>query len=159
MAECVIFVGLPGSGKTTFYRERFAQTHDCISKDAMPNTRNREGRQRELLRQALAAGRSVVIDNTNPAQTDRAPLIEIARSHAAAVVGYVFAATTREAIARNSRREGKGRVPNVAIFTTAKRFQRPTFDEGFDRLYGVQALDNMQFAVREVTREPQDESR
>lgn len=152
MAECVIFVGLPGSGKTTFYRERFAGTHAHISKDAFPHARNREARQRELLRHALAAGRPVVVDNTNPARADRAALIEIARAHGAEIVGYMFNASTREAVARNSRREGKARVPNVAIFAAAKRLERPSFDEGFDRLYEVQALDGLQFEVREATR-------
>jgi len=153
MAECVIFVGLPGSGKTTFYRERFAGTHVHVSKDAMPNVKGRDSRQRDLVQQALAAGRSVVVDNTNPAHADRAALIAVARAHGADVVGYVFTATTREAIARNSRREGKSKVPNVAIFTTAKRLQPPVFDEGFDRLHDVRALDDMQFEVRERQRD------
>ena len=32
----MILVGLPGAGKTTFYRERFAATHRHVSKDLMP---------------------------------------------------------------------------------------------------------------------------
>ena len=152
MAECVIFVGLPGSGKTTFYRERFAQTHAHVSKDAMPQAKDRGARQREMVQRALKAGQSVVVDNTSPARRDRQPIIETARACGADVIGYVFTASTREAIARNSAREGKAQVPKVAIFTAAKRFERPLFEEGFDRLFDVRALDNLQFDVRELPR-------
>ena len=35
---------------------------------------------------------------------------------------------------RNRQREGKGRVPDVAIFTTRKKLVPPTLDEGFDEV-------------------------
>jgi len=34
-----MLIGLPGAGKTTFFRERFAATHDHVSKDALRHTR------------------------------------------------------------------------------------------------------------------------
>jgi hypothetical protein len=46
--ELVILTGLQAAGKTTFYRERFAATHVHISKDAWPNARKKEARQRRL---------------------------------------------------------------------------------------------------------------
>jgi predicted kinase len=138
--ECIIFVGLPASGKTTFYQRRFADTHQHISKDRWPNSASKDRRQAEELRAALARGRSVVIDNTNPAPADRAPVIALAREYDARVLGYYFTATTREAVGRNRGREGKARVPDVAIFTRAKRLSKPTLAEGFDELYAV-AID------------------
>ena len=137
---CVVFVGLPGSGKTTFYRTHFAGTHELISKDAFPNAKDRERRQRELLQQALRAGRSVVIDNTNPRVEDRAPIIALARSYGAEVIGYFFDVSTRESVARNEARQGASKVPRVAIFTVAKRLRAPTYQEGFDRLFRVRPL-------------------
>ena len=83
------------------------------------------------------AARSVVVDNTNPTAADRALVIAAARDHGARVIGYYFAAEPREAIGRNRGREGKARVPNVAIFTTAKRMLVPAPSEGFDELYRV----------------------
>jgi predicted kinase len=41
--ECVILIGLPASGKSTFFRERFAATHDHVSKDLLRNNRSRSG--------------------------------------------------------------------------------------------------------------------
>ena len=37
--ELVILVGLPGSGKTTFYQSRFAETHAHVSKDLLRDRR------------------------------------------------------------------------------------------------------------------------
>jgi predicted kinase len=135
--ECAILVGLPAAGKTTFYRERLAGTHDHVSKDLMRNNRRPQRRQEELIVEAFAAGRSVAIDNTNPSAAVRAPLIALARAHGAEVVGYFFPAEAKDALRRNRLREGHERVPDVAIFTTRKRLAPPSYEEGFDRVYVV----------------------
>src|SRR4051794_26884574 len=130
VAECVILVGLPASGKTTFYRERLAATHDHVSKDAMRHNRRPQRRQEQLLARSLADGRSVVIDNTNPSAAVRAPLIALARANGAAVVGYMFRTDAGDALRRNRAREGRHRVPDVAIFATRKQLEPPSYDEG-----------------------------
>jgi predicted kinase len=151
VAECVIFIGLPASGKTTFYQRRFAETHRHISKDHWPKASNKDTRQAEAMRTALAGGQSVVIDNTNPSAADRSPAIALAREYGARVVGYFFKATTREAVGRNRGREGKARVPDVAIFTAAKRLALPAAEEGFDELYAVSIASDGDFMVQPVT--------
>src|ERR1041384_8342092 len=135
--ECVILIGLPAAGKSTFFRERFAATHDHVSKDVLRSNKHPQRRQERLIAESLAAGRSVVVDNTNPSATVRAPLIEIARKYGAEVVGYFFVTEAGDALRRNRAREGRDRVPDVAIFTTRKRLEPPTEAEGFDRLYVV----------------------
>jgi predicted kinase len=137
VAECVIFIGLPASGKTTFFQQRFSDTHRHISKDHWPTASNKDARQAVLITDALSHGISIVVDNTNPSIHDRTAIITLARAHGARVVGYYFTATTREAVGRNRGREGKQRVPDVAIFAKAKQMVRPTGSEGFDELYTV----------------------
>src|SRR5437763_15746615 len=88
--ECVILIGVPGAGKTTFYRERCAATHVHISKDLWPNAGKRDAWQQKLIGEMLAAGSSVVVDNTNPSVAERAVLIQLARNLRARVVGYFF---------------------------------------------------------------------
>jgi predicted kinase len=146
--EAVIFVGLPAAGKTTFYQQRFAATHVHVSKDLWPKSADKAARQARELNATLAAGRSVVVDNTNPTAADRALVIAAAREHGARVIGYYFAAEPGEAIGRNRGREGKARVPNVAIFTTAKRMVLPARSEGFDELYEVRIAGDGGFEVK-----------
>ena len=151
MADCVIFIGLPASGKTTFYQRRFAETHRHISKDHWPNASNKDSRQAEAMRAALTRGDSVVIDNTNPSPVDRARAIALARQHGARLIGYYFTATTREAVGRNRGRERTARVPDVAVFTSAKRMTSPTVEEGFDELYSVSIAPDGDFTVQPMT--------
>ena len=135
--EVVILVGLPGAGKSTFARASFP-AHVHISKDAFPpGARDKQARQDAALRAALAAGRAVVIDNTNVTPADRAAIITIAREYGARVIGYYLEVSTREAIARNERRDGRAKVPKVAIFTSAKRLVPPSLAEGFDALHTI----------------------
>jgi predicted kinase len=146
-AELVILVGLQASGKSTFFREQFAATHEHVSKDLLRNNRTRNRRQRELIEAALWAGRPVVVDNTNPAVDDRWPLVELGREFGARIVGYYFESGVRECLARNARRECKARVPDVAIYATAKRLVPPSRAEGFDELLYVR-LNDSTFEVR-----------
>lgn len=147
--ECVVFVGLQASGKTAFYRRRFAATHEHVSKDDFPHARHRDVRQLALVDAALAAGRSVVIDNTNPTPDDRHELIALARVRGARIVAYYFGSTRRESLGRNRRREGKARVPDIAILATAKRLVPPALAEGFDEIHHVCLTEAGEFEVRD----------
>lgn len=139
--ECVILIGLPAAGKSSFYRERFAATHDHVSKDLMRHTRRPQRRQEQLVAQSLSSGRPVVVDNTNPSVAARAPLIAVARAHGAEVIGYYFPTEAADALRRNRAREGRERVPDVAIFASRKRLEPPSRVEGFDRLFVVRLIE------------------
>ena len=137
--ECIILVGLPGAGKTTFVRQRYP-SYAHISKDTLP-TGNKQAGQDAALRRSLAEGHSVIVDNTNVSPAERAAVIAIARTFDARVIGYYVEASTREAVARNERRTGRAKVPKVAIFTCAKRLVPPALEEGFDEIHTVRAQD------------------
>lgn len=132
--ELIVFVGVQAAGKSTYYRAHLAATHVHVSKDLMPNTRNRDAKQTAMITQALAAGRSVVVDNTNPTPLVRAPLIALGKTLGARVAAYYFEVPPKVAAARNRLREGKARVPDVVIFVTAKKLVPPSLDEGFDEV-------------------------
>ncbi|CAA9465915.1 MAG: polynucleotide kinase 3-phosphatase-like [uncultured Rubrobacteraceae bacterium] len=138
---------MQASGKSTFYRERFAATHEHVSKDLFRHNKNRGRRQARLVEAALRDGRSVVVDNTNPTLEDRKPLIELAREHGARAIAYSFESGPRDSRERNGRREGRARVPDVAIFATAKKLVPPSRSEGFDGAYRVRILEGSGFEV------------
>jgi predicted kinase len=151
--ELVIFVGLQASGKTTFFRERFAATHEHVSRDLFPNNRDRTGRQEQLIEAALGAGSPVVVDNTNPSVEDRLILIELGREFGARIVGCYFDSRVHQGIERNRLRAGKEKVPDVAIYATAKKLVPPSYPEGFDELVTVRITEDSAFEVRA---EPRD---
>ncbi len=149
--ELIVLVGLQGSGKTTFFRERFAATHEHVSKDNFRNNARPARRQRQLIGEAFTAGRSLVVDNTNSTTADRAELIELGRAAGAAVLCYFFPPDLEASLRRNALREGKARVPDHAVRITAARLEPTTTAEGFDRLFRVRPVEGGGFEVVEVT--------
>ncbi|ATB28205.1 AAA family ATPase [Melittangium boletus] len=147
--ELVLFIGLQGSGKSGFYRERFAATHVHVSKDLWPNARRREARQQRLIDEALARGQSVVVDNTLPRVEDRGPLIAIGRARGARVVGYFFAPDLEACLARNAARVGRARVEDKVLHITLHQLRAPSFAEGFDALFRVRLAPESGFVVRD----------
>jgi predicted kinase len=141
--EAVIFIGIQGSGKSSFFRERFFDSHVRINLD-MLRTRRRE---ELLLTACLAAGQSFVIDNTNPLPADRGGYIERARAAGFRTVAYFFDSSLREAIQRNNLRAGKQKVPAPAVAATFKKLVPPSSDEGFDEIYNVKLIADSGFVV------------
>jgi predicted kinase len=127
-------VGLQGCGKTTWVLEHLAGSHTVVSKDHWPRARRREARQQRVVAELLAAGSSVVVDNTNASAAERAPLVAAARA-AGVPVRAVWIDTPRQVCEeRNAARDGRHRVPLVGLLATRGRFAPPSGEEGFDRV-------------------------
>ena len=148
--EAVIFIGIQGSGKSSFFRERFFDSHVRINLD-MLRTRRRE----ELLVAAcLQGGQPFVVDNTNPLPSDRERYLVPARTGGFRAVAYFFDASLREAMQRNNLRTGKRKVPGPAVVAAFKKLVPPSADEGFDEIYIVKLTAEHGFVV--ARNSPQD---
>jgi predicted kinase len=145
--EAIVLIGLQGSGKSSFYQHRFFSSHLRINLD-MLRTRHRE---RLLLRACIEMQQHFVVDNTNVTIAERARYLQAAQPAGFRVIGYFFQPDIRACIARNRQRTGRERVPDNAIFGTAKRLQAPTLGEGFDALYSVELNPQQQFTVTDWT--------
>jgi predicted kinase len=143
--QAVIFVGLQGAGKSTFYKRRFFSTHMRINLD-MLNTRNRE---QKLFQACIDTLTPVVVDNTNPTRDNRRVYIEPAKAAGFRVIGYYFQSKVDDCKRRNAERVGSEQVPMVAILGTAGRMEIPKKDEGFEELYYVRIDDAGGFVIEE----------
>ena len=141
--EAVIFIGLQGAGKSTFYKERFFDTHLRISLD-MLKTRHRE---KLLLMTCVETGQRFVVDNTNPTRAERAVYLRAAKDAGFRVVGYYFQSRVEDCRRRNEQRPAGRQVPLRGLLGTAGRMELPSPDEGFDELHYVRIEEGGGFVV------------
>ena len=98
--ELVLFIGIPATGKSSFYRERFFRTHVRLNLDMLKSRR-----RADLLFKACLEGKTkLVVDNTNLTLEERAGYIVPAKAAGFRVTGYFFRSRVLEALARNALR-------------------------------------------------------
>ena len=145
----IIFTGLQGAGKSTFYKERFFGTHLRISLDLL-KTRHRE---RRLLDMCVDTRMPFVVDNTNPTRAEREPYIRLSKQAGFRVVGYYFQSRVEDCLRRNQQRAAESQIPTVGLLGTYKKLEIPSIEEGYDELHYVRIAEDGQFIVEEWTDE------
>ena len=134
----LVFIGIPASGKSTFFHRVLEELDlDCISLDAL-RTRARE---KAAFDTALVAKRSVVVDNTNVTKAFRAKYIAPAKAAEYRIVGVFFQSVLADCLARNDNRQGTARIKRLAVLGMAAQLELPSFDEGFDELFFARIAD------------------
>ena len=144
--EAIIFIGIQGAGKSTFYRDRFLDTHIRINLD-MLKTRHRE---KIIFQACLEAKQHFVIDNTNPSVEDRSRYIIPAKAEKFQVIAYYFQSKLEDCKKRNSQRLGKKAIPLPGLLATYKKLVAPSIEEGFDVIYSVKTNPNYSFTVEKI---------
>ena len=122
MFEVIIFIGLPGSGKSAYYKNTYLDTHIRINLD-MLHTRTKESK---LFDVCINGKISCVIDNTNIKIKEREKYI-IKKTKESKIIGVYFDTPTNICLERK---------PNlkIAIYSKLKEFEYPTLKEGFDEI-------------------------
>ncbi|KQV44831.1 MULTISPECIES: ATP-binding protein [unclassified Duganella] len=131
--EAILFVGIQASGKSTFYKERFFNSHLRISNDLL-KTKNRE---KLMFALCFDTGMPLVIDNTNASKEVRARYIALLKEQGYRIKCYYFKSDLERSLEWNDQRQGAECIPRAGIFSTHKRLEIPSPDEGFDELFYV----------------------
>ena len=144
--QLIIFTGVQASGKSTFYKQYFYDTHLRINLD-MLKTRHREN---IIFEASLRSKTKMVIDNTNMTIHDRERYIQRAKDADFEVVSFYFETDLYSTLQRNAQREGKAKIPEVGVKATFHKLEKPTSVEGFDTLFKVKLIENDGFSILPV---------
>ncbi|VXB84421.1 conserved hypothetical protein [Flavobacterium sp. 9AF] len=134
--ECVMFIGIPASGKSSFYKEKFFNSHIRVSLDLL-NTRNKESK---LIEYCFVTQSKFVIDNTNTTKEERAKYISLLKEKKYKIFAYYFDCSLEQALERNKMR--KENIPDIGVKAKYKLLEMPNFSEGFDAIYKVTLVNN-----------------
>ena len=135
--ELIIMVGMPASGKSTFttnYLEPKGYTR--VNRDTLGTV----PKCIAAVKQALGAGNSAVVDNTNASAANRADFIKVAQSFGVPVRVFVMETTDSVAEHCNLFREkfnGTKHVPDIAYGMFRKHFNAPSAGEGISDIIKV----------------------
>jgi predicted kinase len=150
--ELIMLMGIPASGKSSFYKTNFFNTHMRICLDLF-NTRNKE---KKFLDLAFSLHQRVVIDNTNVTKAERKLYIDQARMNRYKILGYYLQSKLSVSLERNEHRPENEKINKVGVIAKYKSLEQPVYAEGFDRLYYVK-IENDKFVINEWSIEVVDD--
>lgn len=142
--EAIILIGLQASGKSTFYKQNFSNSHFRISNDLLKtkNTKSRLHEESILIDGCLEQNKKILFDNTNYSIEKRKGYINKIKPYNFHIIGYYFKMNINRSIKWNQQREPTQIVPKVAIYTTSNKMELPSLSEGYDKLYYIDYKDD-----------------
>lgn len=146
---CILMVGLPGSGKSTFTKNIKDKNIVIINRDNIiqsiyPDLTYAEAfskvNQKEVdmilernIKEAVACNKNIVIDMTNVTCVSRLRKIEMVRDfNPNYMFGVVVLKTPIEECIKNSNKKG---IPGKVVIDMANRFSEPQKNEGYEYIH------------------------
>ncbi|KAE8388559.1 polynucleotide kinase 3 phosphatase-domain-containing protein [Aspergillus alliaceus] len=140
--ELVIFCGSPGAGKSTFYWDYLKPLgYERVNQDILKT----RPKCIKVAKEHLAAGRSVVVDNTNADPETRSQWINVAKEYNIPIRCVYFSASPTLCRHNNAVRaanqslnpESRALLPGIAFGDYGRRFKEPMMSEGFKDIIRV----------------------
>ncbi|KAF9791239.1 polynucleotide kinase 3 phosphatase-domain-containing protein [Thelephora terrestris] len=144
--ELVLLVGYPSMGKSRLYRKHFGPAGYVHINQDLLGTRKK---CKDATEEALATGKSCVIDNTNRDGKTRKEYIDIAKKFGVPVRCFRFENSIDLAWHNNMYRTHclapstlenevkRNKVPNITYFGFQKNYEEPALAEGFSEIVEV----------------------
>ncbi|KAI7871046.1 polynucleotide kinase 3 phosphatase-domain-containing protein [Spinellus fusiger] len=142
--EVLVCVGAPDSGRLAFATEHLEPKNYAIVNQTLLKSHQKCISQ---TKKALEAGQSVVIVNTNPGQTQRAPYIQAAKE-AGVPIRCLYFYVDEETLQHNAsyrrfhphHEESGKEIPVVVHRNYRSHFVEPTVEEGFNEVHAIPFL-------------------
>nr|XP_034990633.1 bifunctional polynucleotide phosphatase/kinase isoform X2 [Zootoca vivipara] len=136
--EVVVAVGFPAAGKSTFLKRHLASAgYAYANRDTLGSWQKCVA----TCQAALQAGKSAIVDNTNPDLESRCRYIECAKKAGVPCRCFLFTASLEQAKHNNRFREmtEKGHVPvnDIVLNSYKNKFVEPSLDEGFSEILKI----------------------
>ncbi|KAI8481654.1 hypothetical protein Bbelb_405720 [Branchiostoma belcheri] len=138
--EVIVMVGCPASGKTFFVKQNLvSQGYVHVNRDVLGTWQKCVA----ACSQALAGGKGVVVDNTNPDVESRKRYVDCARQAKAPCRCFVMNSSLDLCRHNNRFRDmtytgvGHVKVADPVIFSFRKKYVEPQLSEGFDEIIKV----------------------
>lgn len=132
--ELILMVGYPGSGKTTFTTNLFADNYVVIHGDDYKSDKKK---MYNAMMNELNKGKSVVIDATHSTIESRAYYLNAVNSLGIKARAVHITTDFNKSVQRNNNRQDSKKVPIIAMYKYRKSFELPTVEEGFVEVISV----------------------
>lgn len=140
--EVIIFVGSPGSGKSTFWKN-YLSAYTRVNNDTLKT----KEKCLKVMRQSLESRKSCVIDNTNPTAQVRSEYLKVAKEFNVPVRCFIFSIPKGMAFHLDTlrkinahRKHLSKRVGSIPIHKFFKDFEKPELSEGFTEIKEVELV-------------------
>jgi len=138
--DIIVMMGYPASGKSTFSKKYLVGPHnyEWVNRDTLKTP----AKCLKFMKQSLAQGKNVVLDNLHSKKKSRAEYFKIAKQFGANIRCFWIQMEKEEALHVNAYRYKTGgpRIPGVAYNVYRKYFEPPSKAEGFAEVVKVNFL-------------------